>query len=684
MSSLAAPAFRADIQGLRAVAVTLVLVYHLAPSRLTGGFVGVDVFFVISGFLITSHLLQHPPRGRSDLAQFWARRIRRLLPAAFLVLAFTAVASRLVAPPTQWEQIATEIVASALYVQNWALAATSVDYLAADGALTPTQHFWSLAVEEQFYLFWPLLILAVYWLAERRQRSGLAAARLAMLGVVGASLTVSVIATATEPASAYFITPTRVWELAVGGVLATLPSLSATRIPSRVVGAAAWAGIVLIVIAAVALDGSTPFPGMAALVPVAGSALVIAAAANGRWSPAPLLALRPVQHMGDISYSVYLWHWPLIALAPYLVGEIGWRAAVAIAVATVVLATATKAFVEDPFRSAAWLQRVGTSYRFAAAGMVAIVAISAVQLVEVRVRAADAASEVAAAQAAAGDCFGAAAIARGPAACPGDGTARIVPEPLLARTDRSDAYRDDCWTNAPYTERTTCTYGDGPIRVALVGNSHAGHWLPALQVLAEEHGWTITTYLVSQCNATDGRLRFDTSDKAANCQAWGRWVLDQTSGDAYDLVITSERQSLPLEGHTFATTRDAAAGAYASYLTRWAADGTNIVVLRDTPDPGRTLKSVPDCLAENAGNPRECAGTSAAWAWMDPLADAARTLGLPTVRVADLTGLFCTDTTCPAVIGSVVVYFDASHMTATYARTLAPYLWEALAPALRE
>ncbi len=206
---------RADIQGLRALAVTLVLVYHLFPRSFTGGFVGVDVFFAISGFLITSHLLAHPPSTGSDLLTFWGRRIRRLLPASFLVLGTTLVGSWLVAPETQWANTAKQASAAALYVLNWVLARDSVDYLAAENAASPVQHFWSLSVEEQFYLGWPVLLLVIGLLVvalRGRVRPGILYA-VGLGAVVGASLVWSVLATASQPASAYFVTTTRIWEL---------------------------------------------------------------------------------------------------------------------------------------------------------------------------------------------------------------------------------------------------------------------------------------------------------------------------------------------------------------------------------------------------------------------------------------------------------------------------------------
>ena len=555
-------AFRPDIQGLRAIAVLLVVAYHLWPDGVTGGFVGVDVFFVISGFLITAHLLHHPPEGWRDLLEFWGRRIRRILPAAFLVLAVTAVASRLVAPETRWAANAGEIIASGLYVQNWVLASNSTDYLAAGDAPTPVQHYWSLAIEEQFYLLWPILLLGAFWLVRRVSLAPTPVVRLAMLSVVCASLAVSVLATQAEPASAYFITPTRVWELALGGCIATLPALGSSPRVDRARDGIAWVGIAMVLVAGATFTAATPFPGVAALLPVNGAALVIIAAAAGRTSPTRLLRLRPIQHIGDTSYSIYLWHWPLIALWPFAVGAITPIGAVAIVGATVGLATITKVCVEDPFRFAPSLRPLVPTFRFAVVGMLVVSMLGSAQLVEAQMRldaAVASSTEVASGpsddwgdelQAEFDDelangsaasplptstatttgstlapdaiapaestsaspaprrisCRGAAAIVHGFSLCPQERDSRMVPDPLVARSDWSDAYRDGCWIYPPFTARTTCHYGQGKVRIALVGNSHAGQWLPTLEVLAKRNGWSITTFLASRCNATDAAL----------------------------------------------------------------------------------------------------------------------------------------------------------------------------------
>jgi peptidoglycan/LPS O-acetylase OafA/YrhL len=655
--------------------VALVVAYHLWPERLTGGFVGVDVFFVISGFLITSHLVKRPPMNWHDLAAFWGRRIHRLLPAAFVVLATTAVASRLVAPPTQWGAIAKEIISSALYVQNWMLAGGSVDYLAAENAPTPTQHFWSLSVEEQFYLFWPVLVLAVFGLAGMRRLNARRLLFGAMAAVVVLSLTVSIIATASEPGSAYFITPTRMWELGLGGVVALAAPAVVQRVPHAARVAVAWMGVAAIVSAGLLYTGSTPFPGYTALLPVAGTALVILAGAEGRLSPTALMRNRPVQWLGDVSYSVYLWHWPLIVLLPYVSGgDLGWLDNSMILVATLVLAGLSKTFVEDRFRFPSSQKGLAPTFRFAAVGMVLLAATGGAQLVEVNHRISQAEQQLAAIVSKGDSCFGAAAIARGFDECVPDPQTPVVPEPSLAKDDRSDAYVDGCWSNEPFTGRPVCTYGDGPTKVALVGNSHAGQWLPALQVLAERNDWTISTYLVSRCNPTSVPLQFNTEEKTANCSAYGQYVLDETSGDAFDLVITSERQSVPVQGESWDSTEKPAIDGYREYLSRWAASGANVLVIKDPPFPGNTIDSIPDCLAENPGNPQKCSGTPQEWHWMDPVTTAAMELDQPKIHAVDLDKYFCADGSCPPVIGSVVTYFDASHITATYAKTLAPYL----------
>ncbi|WP_233703169.1 acyltransferase family protein [Janibacter endophyticus] len=672
--------FRKDIQGLRAVAVTLVVVFHVWPDLLTGGYVGVDVFFVISGYLITSHLLAKPPRGVADLGAFWARRIHRLLPAALTVLVVTAVATRLLAPSTQWAGTAKEIIASALYVQNWMLASSSVDYLAEGEAPSPVQHYWSLSIEEQFYLLWPLLMLAAFFVADRYRRRSTSVVRAVIGGMVVVSLAISVWQTIASPASAYFITPTRMWELAVGGLVATVGSLSATSRGRGLAALVAWAGLAAILVAGTTYTGETPFPGYTALLPVLGTAAVIWAGTQSGASPTGLLRARPVQWLGDVSYSVYLWHWPLIVLLPHASGgSLGILDQVTIIAVTLVLAGLTKTYIEDRYRHPRPGAHLRRSYAAAAAGMAVIAALGSAQIAESTYRTEQASAELANALEGSDPCLGAGALHRGPRECPTDPTAELVPSVDLAAADRSDAYPDGCWTNQPFTARVTCTYGDGPRRVALVGNSHAGHWLPALQILAEKNDWTITTFLVSRCTASDARQRFDTAEMSQNCYDYGQWVQEQTSGDAFDLVITSERQSVPVLGQTMATTGPKAVAGYVTYLRDWAAGGTNILAIKDPTFPG---VDVPDCLAENPDDHSACSAPREDWLIDDPLVAAVEKVDLPNVTSVSFDDLVCEPKTCRGANGGVISYFDNSHLSATYVTTMAPYMDKPIAAAL--
>ncbi|WP_411732367.1 acyltransferase family protein [Paeniglutamicibacter sp.] len=673
-NSITRTQFRLDIQGLRAIAVGLVVIYHLLPQSITGGFVGVDVFFVISGYLITSHLIKHPPRRPKEFGTFWLRRIKRLIPASMLVLFTTVIAVRVLTPESFWRDNTFQAIASAFYSQNWFLLATSVDYLAEDNAPTAVQHYWSLAVEEQFYLVWPLCIAALWWFAVRKK---LIPKRFVLVGVsliVALSCAYSIYLTSVDPGVAYFSTFTRAWELALGAVVALVPA-PRQRFSSSPAGAAiAWVGLAGIIGAGIAYDSATPFPGYQAALPVVGTALVIWAAASSRFSPTALLASRPFQFLGAHSYSIYLWHWPILVLLPFVSDTLGAFDLVAVALATILLSMLTKKYVEDAFRKTLDVSTMVTPLRFLVVATASVALVAAGVAGEAQKREETSSVSLKAALNGGVPCFGAAALSDLSGDCQYEANQELILSPALAKTDKSAAYVDGCWSNAPFEKKPTCTYGTGKTQVALVGNSHAGHWLPALEKMAAEKDWTITTFLVSRCNPTAAALKFDAEDKSQGCADYGKWVLDQTAQGQFDLIVTSERQSVPVVGHSFATTEGPARGGYENYLGQWTASDTPIVVIRDTPYPGATLQNIPDCVATATDANAECSGSTDRWEWMDPLADEARQGEYDDVAVIDPTRYFCQDGTCPAVIGGVVVYFDASHITATYAKTLAPFL----------
>lgn len=345
---------RKDIQALRAVAVGAVVLGHLWPGSLPGGRAGVDVFFVISGFLITAHLLRRPPVDRKTLFAFWARRIRRLLPAATLVLGVTILGVWAFMPAAMTHRVAIEAAAASVYSENWARWQAMLNPAAAALGETPIQHYWSLSIEEQFYVVWPLLIGALVLLGRRfGQVNRTLMAGIA--GVVGVSFLLSVWTTATNGALGYFGTHVRIWELAIGGFagLAFHAGWRMNTMSPALRIAAAWLGFVMIMASAFKFGSfAYPFPGPWALLPVLGTALVIAAETDGlKLGFGEIFGWRPIQYIGDMSYSVYLWHWPIIMLMPFILKhDPNFAMRLAMGVLTLGLGSLTREFVEEKLR----------------------------------------------------------------------------------------------------------------------------------------------------------------------------------------------------------------------------------------------------------------------------------------------------------------------------------------------
>ncbi len=649
--------------------MVLVVAYHLWPNRLPGGYVGVDVFFVISGYLITAHLLGEVARtGTVSLSRFWARRVRRLLPAAFLVLIVSLVLAVTVAPQAQLGQNLTEIGSAALYVQNWTLAFSAIDYLGADNAPSLVQHYWSLSVEEQFYIAWPLIVVAALWLSRRLGRGSRGALLVAFAGVFVASLMFSVWLTATNPAQAYFVTPTRAWEFAAGGLLAFAPAYARSRVVATVTG---WVAVAGIAYAALFYNADTPFPGWTAMLPVLATVALLHVGESGhRVSPQRLSAFRPVQLVGDTSYSIYLWHWPLIVAWTALTGGVGLVPGVGIFVVSVGLAVLTKRFVEDPFRSSSGI--IGSrrrAYGFMAAGMVLI--LGAGLLVSTVTTSAQnrLAAELTSAVEDTGGCFGAYALDN---ACDSPYTVTDLTDPAYAATDipweTGVAAKDACL--GADVEVAVCSFGnttDPTRRVAFVGDSHAQHLLDPMIDVATRNGWELIMIGRGGCSGFEVPASFDDANAQTNndaCVSWGAAVEAALTGrDDLDLVVFSAR------AHTKRiTTADAL-----PRLERIAAVAP-VAMLTDVPGmPEGERGSV--CLENATETVDPCA-------WPQPerpsfLRDAVEQVGGTVVPLGER---LCTDGSCHAVIGGAVVYFDDNHVTTTFARTLSPWLSSQLVP----
>ncbi len=337
----------------------MVLAFHAGVTVVPGGFAGVDVFFVISGFLITGLLVREVERsGRVSLLRFYARRAKRLLPAASVVLAVVAVMTWALLPRIRWAEIGGDLAASALYVVNWRFAERSVDYLAEDSMTSPVEHYWSLAVEEQFYVVWPLLMVLGAWLVTRYGLRVRTVLSVLLTMVVVSSFTWSVRLTEASPASAYFVSTTRLWELGLGGLLA-LAAPMWSRMPAVRATMLAWLGLLAVLACALLLGPGTPWPGYAALVPALGTAALIAGGFRSpSQGPSRFLSTAPMQQIGAMSYSLYLWHWPLLVIAAARWGELSVWHGLGVALLSFVPSWLTYALVENPVRQTPLLGRV--------------------------------------------------------------------------------------------------------------------------------------------------------------------------------------------------------------------------------------------------------------------------------------------------------------------------------------
>ena len=659
---------RPDIQALRALAVLGVVAYHLFPDALPGGFVGVDVFFVISGFLITSHLISAPPQRPRDFARFWSRRALRLLPPVGVVIAATLLGILLWVPVPQWKDLAREAVTSMFYVQNWQLISESTNYLDAQRAASPFQHFWSLSVEEQYYLMWPLLVGLLTFAATRLRRSRRAVLGTGFAVAVAASFAWGVAQTHGQAAEAYFSTWTRMWELAIGSVLAAVfPALS-RRLPRRGSVLLLWIGVAGVAAAYALIDEKTPFPGYAAALPtLATAAVILAADPVSRTNPRWLSHSAPVQLIGDCSYALYLWHWPLIVLAPYALSRadltLAWYQKLVVLALSVALAWASTNLLEAPVRGSRWL-KARLSRVFAMALAISLLVAGASYALDARVDHEIGQSAADVQQAEGEDCFGAAALDP-KLHCPA--TTELVTSPAFAKDDISEGV-SKCLMVPPYPARPlVCHRGDttDPVkRIALYGNSHAGHWLDALDEIGKEKHWQIDSYILGYCyvsltEAPDACGDFRDVETAA--------VLDQD----YDLVIMASDLS-----------PDSSPDLYTPSLQLLVDHGSNVLVIRDNPAPGDPKHQVADCVAQHLDDWSTCDGTPAGWIHGDDLAAAARQLDDPHVFTVDVNDYICSKKSCPAVVGGVIPYRDENHLTATFTKTLIPYLQPSIEKAM--
>nr|WP_314213169.1 acyltransferase family protein [Pseudarthrobacter equi] len=668
---------RLDIQGLRALAVGLVVVYHLRPEALAGGFIGVDVFFVLSGFLIIGSLAREAAKHSSiSVPAFYARRIRRLFPASAAVLVAVLLGTVLLLPQSRWQGISADVLFSLLQVQNWHQALSAVSYAGATGEVSPLQHFWSLAVEEQFYLVIPFFFLGLVLAARRLNRAADTFIVPALAAVALVSFAYSIYLSNNEHTLAYFVTGTRVWELAVGGLAALVPAMGI--LTGRRAALASWVGVAAVVIPVFFLTTDMPFPGSIAAIPVLGTALLLrsgSTAAAVPWSASRVLSLRPLTFIGDVSYSLYLWHWPVIVFAVALLGRAPRiREAILLAVLSLGLAAASYYWVEQRFRHPSSRNTGWGGHRkvyvlaMCSAVLVTVEAWAPWQVIEVkRAQLSTALSDR--------DYPGAQAWSERPAAVPAGMPVR--PDPSVAMQDVPATSVGACGVYDPATvPDTDCWFGSqdqqAPV-VVVVGDSHAGQFVDPLVAVSKKIPLRIHAMVRNGCPfALTPPRSADTV--YANCSAQNAITAEKIIGQKPDLVLVAGMRE---DGYRKAlgwhwSPESPLADGYVQSLSRLRGAGLRVAVIADPPYPGGNPV---ECLQKH-GKQDQCATSAAeALAGTDTLVAAAGSV--PGVETIDLSRHFCRDGVCPVVIGNVLVYRD-NHMTNTFAKSLAPDLAVAL------
>jgi peptidoglycan/LPS O-acetylase OafA/YrhL len=695
--------FRPDIEGLRAVAVVAVVLFHAGMPGAGGGFVGVDVFFVISGFLITGLLWREASNtGTVRLRKFYGARARRLLPASATVGVFIVLSSAALLPVLQARSVIWDGIASALYVSNYRFILQGVDYLAVTMPPSPFQHYWSLGVEEQFYLVWPALIIGTGWLLRRRarRRTGAGATSstapyLVVLGLVAAtSFALSLAITYVISPVAFFSLPTRAWQLALGGLVA-LTADQWDRLPARAAAITGWSGLGLILLACTWLSPATLYPGSAALLPTFGAVLVIGA---GRAAPATgcgrVLGLPPMQAIGRISYSWYLWHWPILLVALWSVAPVTGHAlwlGLAGILLSAGLAALTLRFIENPLRFAAPLRRSAwASLTLGAAATAVAVCVGLAMLVVVptpvgrgpAMRAltitappVPAGSDVAVYDAALRGSF-----AQVRAAVAASDDLKAVPsnlDPPLADAMPKGTLgsSNNCFRGFFEVGQPECATGDtaSATTVALVGDSNAEMWSPPFQQLAVQRHWRLETLAKAACPLQDLPITNPVLGRAyTECEQWRGQILARLQTERPRLVVLSvmRRYGAAYGWNSGFTSYDPAwIESLGRLVQQLRETGAKVLVLGPIPDPQSV---VPDCLSSHLDEATACAQPKGKAVNGSGIAAEAAAITAGGGQYADLTELFCTTARCPVIVGNTLVYRDQNHVTDQYARVLEP------------
>ena len=604
-----------QIQGLRALAALLVTIFH---ARLVpGGFIGVDIFYVISGYLITGLILREIEQtGSLDLNAFYQRRIKRLLPTSVFVLFITAIVGMFVLPAITRDALGRDLFAAAAYISNYLFAWWQNDYQNLNATPSPFIHYWSLAVEEQFYVVWPILLLLLARYGRRAIFWGISITTVL-------SLLLSVYQTQTSPIWAFYSLPTRAWELGVGALLLFVPEkVWRNRFMP-------WLGVIGIAIATFNFDENTAFPGINAVLPVFATALLIGSISIWPRAFNDLSNNRISQWLGSISYPLYLWHWPALVLPSSALGRpLRIRERLFCILLTVVLAHLTSKFIEQPLRHKkiegrkVYLFFVATTITSLVAGL--IISATSSSMISVK------------------------------------GTNYKFN--LIDVMEKPAVYGDDCHVNYGETKSGYCTYGDTKSNRTLVlyGDSHAAQWFPALEQIALERGYKLISLTKSACPAVDAPREDQGAFKNVHCEKWRQNSIARIKSIHPDAVITSSFQYFtPPSG--FPSKSRWWDDGQRRLLSELRGSSNHLIYISDTPRP---LRDIPNCLASRDSH--TCDST-----------EKTRNVIINGFEKIDPTPWLCTSY-CPAIKDGYVVYRDASHISVAASLALKPELEKAL------
>lgn len=633
--------FREDIQGLRALAVLSVVLFHFGVGVIPGGFVGVDVFFVISGYLISGLLLAELEQtGSIDLWRFYGARARRLLPLALLVSAVTLLIALLILSPAEQTFAAEGALASSLYASNLWFMTLLPDYFAPESAFNPFLHTWSLSLAVQFYLVWPALLLFLW-----RWRPTVRTMALSMTVLTVLSFALCLLLSYRKQSLAFYASPTRAWEFGVGAVAALGPVTDWAR-RSKVAVPLGWLGVATLCATVLLLTADARFPGWISTVPVLATAAILISGSSGkRGAPAAFLQFSWMQWLGKHSYSIYLWHWPIIMYATVLeIGDPPTRIAIC-SVLTLICAAISFRLMERPVRSSSWL--AARPVRSARAGAMLIVAGCVIALV-------------------------AAQAARIFSAQPEHASLirSINEEPLASGS------KQNCMIPFRQSVPVPCTFGasESPKTLVLFGDSHADQWSTPLAQLASEQGWQLVTLLKSACSAAD-IVDYNPRQRRywPECAQWRASSIDEIRQLQPDLVILTQMSNGFIQGPwtsrgRYAVTYEQWEAGLRRSLQRLQAANIPVLLLRDSPLP---RENVGYCIARARwrGTPESDCNVPRTDAIDSKLSALESAVATSTgAGFGDLTAQFCDDHTCPGVKSGVLVYKDANHITEDFAK----------------